>query len=1310
MSSPFAQQQISPPADWQAFERVSAVLWGEILDDPLLSRFGRLGQQQHGLDLTGYRNGQPGQLIGIQCKCISRFGKLTKAIVLAEVGKVARYTPPLSEFVLTTTADDDAALHQFAHELTDDFLNVGRKFIIRIWGWNTLVDQLHCYPKALHALDPTAAPFAQKLAKAVDQVTQGQAEIVQRLESSRLESGLTFSEFHRTLVSIKAALPTPPDFEASDNAELDRYKKLLNEGQPRTALGLIREKENQLDAGATSNIRSRLRMLAGYCCWHLGDTEEAAVLFTQAAALVPGERRGVAATVLASFVRGDYNAAYRGAVEALEIDQENDAVIPWLIAAAAHIPDARDPLDIVPSALQSSVQFAEGYVQYLRGREAAPVWWAYARESSVAHPSSSILATSAADAELDEFTNTTDFSTSNLVPDEWRSRLASAVEVHEAELGDIAASEIPCNPAVPGISCNLAGMLYVLGRQHEAKVVLTTALARFPNDMGLLLRTAQMALETRDKALQFDCLSKLGSEPSHLLVRVLILARHGRWEELADLASANDFGAIPGHDGALALILSQLAAIRRMPIDDARSAIRELASDPRVRDDQLAVVVDIASEFGLSAEAEAIYTRAKEAIGLGTHIAARLNFAFTAERREDWAAITHILDGKIDQAADSPELRLLAHAHANRTPVSKAAIDFFDSLPPAVRALPTYLELAAFTLLRAGAAKHALTTIEAAIQLRPRSARLILWKGRALAQIGRGEAAAQFMGEVEPSSLEGAAVDRLHVAHLLAQYGRRAEAISFGHSIVVENIGNAQAELLYCGLILNFADDAPGLPPTPTVVRDQTWVRLRDQHNHADEFIIDSKQIQSASVVWPSEERSRRVMGLAVGDTIRSTNGGFERISTLEQIKHVYLHTLHFILHSFNDRHPGHTGLWQVPVQGDDVSPILEMMKRRADDGERISEYYERQAVPLEFVALGAGADTLGFMEHLEEREFGIRTCVGTSDERASAIAAITSTECEAVLDITALWTALRLDAIPVLRVVFRKLIIAESTYIVLKERHEELVNQAGRGGGTLGYRNGRFWMMPFDHPLVSQARDQIAAYLDILERDFERVSAVAPEGLEDDWVRLLSREGSEHLADSVFVGIEHRSVLISEDLNYRKFASELGLVTSSWLQPVFAHALDLGHITPKAYATFVLSLAELKHGFVTFNAEALAEIATAAPARFDAAAKYIGGPNAELKSHIGVVSGFSDLVLHKNHKSLRRALSALLERVRAVRPKDWEKCMAALVLRAKRPSQIQAYISGWCSNRNLKTRGFFRVLMQTRKTLAGSAKRKQGG
>ena len=63
-----APSQIKKPSNWQDFEKLCKLLWGEVwCCEDTIKRHGRQGQNQHGVDVYAYVDKYNGYC-GIQCK------------------------------------------------------------------------------------------------------------------------------------------------------------------------------------------------------------------------------------------------------------------------------------------------------------------------------------------------------------------------------------------------------------------------------------------------------------------------------------------------------------------------------------------------------------------------------------------------------------------------------------------------------------------------------------------------------------------------------------------------------------------------------------------------------------------------------------------------------------------------------------------------------------------------------------------------------------------------------------------------------------------------------------------------------------------------------------------------------------------------------------------------------------------------------------------------------------------------------------------------------------------------------------------
>jgi len=171
----YTPTHIGIPKNHADFERKSVVLFQELLGDPSVKRLGRSGQKQYGIDLLGYRNGDSKKLVGIQCKKKQPNKALTATEVRTEVRNALKYKPPLSEYILITTASDDTNLDQLATQLTKQQRDKRRKIKIQVWGWDTLEEYIDRYPAAKEAFDPGASPAVKEVREKLDRIEQLQS-------------------------------------------------------------------------------------------------------------------------------------------------------------------------------------------------------------------------------------------------------------------------------------------------------------------------------------------------------------------------------------------------------------------------------------------------------------------------------------------------------------------------------------------------------------------------------------------------------------------------------------------------------------------------------------------------------------------------------------------------------------------------------------------------------------------------------------------------------------------------------------------------------------------------------------------------------------------------------------------------------------------------------------------------------------------------------------------------------------------------------------------------------------------------------
>lgn len=141
-----APTQMKKPSNWQDFEKLCKLLWGEIWGcEDTIKRHGRQGQNQHGVDVSAYVE-KYGGYCGIQCKGKDDYtnAQLTKAEIDAEIKKATGFEPKLKLLVFATTANKDAMIEGYIRKKDVENRQKGL-FQVDIVSWEDIVDQLERY-------------------------------------------------------------------------------------------------------------------------------------------------------------------------------------------------------------------------------------------------------------------------------------------------------------------------------------------------------------------------------------------------------------------------------------------------------------------------------------------------------------------------------------------------------------------------------------------------------------------------------------------------------------------------------------------------------------------------------------------------------------------------------------------------------------------------------------------------------------------------------------------------------------------------------------------------------------------------------------------------------------------------------------------------------------------------------------------------------------------------------------------------------------------------------------------------------------
>lgn len=130
----FPTAELPVPESWEEFETIVADVMKQEWSDPYITRHGRQGQRQDGVDIYGHPDHLGGGTSGIQCKNTS---SVDISLVEEEVEKAMDFIPPLDEYIFTCAAPSDAQLQEKVRALALELRDTDT-FELRIMFWDDI--------------------------------------------------------------------------------------------------------------------------------------------------------------------------------------------------------------------------------------------------------------------------------------------------------------------------------------------------------------------------------------------------------------------------------------------------------------------------------------------------------------------------------------------------------------------------------------------------------------------------------------------------------------------------------------------------------------------------------------------------------------------------------------------------------------------------------------------------------------------------------------------------------------------------------------------------------------------------------------------------------------------------------------------------------------------------------------------------------------------------------------------------------------------------------------------------------------------
>ena len=1275
--SEYTGTQIPKPSDEQTFERCNEVLWQCILRDETVQLHARRGQRQYGVDLTGIRDDQAENLVGVQCRLKSAGQSLTEAEIQGEVEKALTFSPPLSEYIIVTTAPDDGELQRLAYQLSISASKGREKPLrVRIWGWGTLEREIRRFPNALRAFDPSHTGQGDRIERKLGDLS----EMVQE----------RMAEVHRAVTQGHAGNPivTETAVRSVLERQVNSYAELVS-SDPSTALRLLTQLQGQLDDDVKGNIRFRVAANIAACQFNLGDEEAAAQGFIAAYELDPGNRKAIAHKALGLLLLRDHTTLKSFAKAQLSRQPDNAPLAAYYIRGMIADPMVTDPLDQVPEAVRGTPEVAEAHVLWLMDRGSQGAWWDAAIAAHEAHPDSDALSETSASALLERIVSRVGSLDRQSLTEDERTDVKAAIDIYEALWPQLRDDPRRTGEETVSIPINLI-VAYRLGHQSEQAVETAhEALARFSGNTEVAKAAASVLMEQGEGAQAADLLSRLEIDRETVMMRFGIAMAIEDWDTVSDLVD-NHLAFFPETEHDMARAARVLVTLNGLPVSERREVLeaelRNFQSDVRA----LIALARNAREHGLEDLGNRYFIAAGMAFDGGDDgLRARVSIASEALARGQPNVAADLLTDRLPLDEDTFELRLLARALVFDYPIRERALRFFEDLAPEVRSLPDFETLQGILHVNRGAPDDAVGPFSAAFELKPSIDNLMTLIG-VYHRLGNTDAIAALVQREGIDALPGSALARVNLAHVLLSFGGKKDPLELGYEAVVEGLARADVVRRFLGLILR-----EGMEPVPShagdldsVVAPGTWIRLTSDRGESYESLVG----EGADRPWganadPTNPFVAKSLGLKIGESFEHEAApGLHDTWTVKEVKPRWLQALHYLGKDFGRRFPDADGFFSIPIADEDIEPVLEQVRRHSEAETRRADLYLVKGFPIALVAGKSPGGAIAFTDYLTSIGKDLRVCYGTKDELSEALTLIEhNRRSGAVLDAATAWFAAGLGIFPSLEERLGPLAIPRSEFGRVQEMVARLDGVSDRESMTLTYHDGQYIRCVLTPEIQALRLEESQSRLAAIEEACTVESVVIPDELSDLGDRLLKFPFRDAFVPAVTARRDR--LLLDEDMMMRQLAERAFGTKGVWLQAVLLSARQAGTMDWGDYCEALVQLAASRHRHVFTSAQVLLSVferdMSTELVKLEAVCNYVGTPNAENVSLIESVARFINAIWADTSPADVRVETATKVVLRALLIRDGAEVDAERIqaLAKKLGEGPRRYLASWASD-----------------------------
>ena len=1211
--------QIPKPLDEQVFERRIKILFRCILKDPAVKRHGRRGQKQYGVDILGLRNGNPARIVGVQCKLKGQGKELTEEEVKDEVEKARLFEPPLSEFIIVTTAPTDGELDRLALTLSDsNDRSAGMR--VSVWGWETLQEEINQHRQAIEAFDPSWTPWANELSNKVDEMK---------------ERGKKANDILLNIQSfIHTFEPVIDDSAIHDTLEpqINEYASLVRH-QPSVALRLLESLLEKHSSTVSKHIRFRIVSNIAGCHLNIGNEEVAAKGFIEAFDLDPENTKAIANKALGLLLNEDWDNL-RSFAESHLSEQSNNARLAAFYIHSLIVDEAiSDPLGHVPDAVRNSTEVAIANVRWLMERGDDGDWWEAAKAAYKVDPQNDELSELYACALLEQVLTQSVFVYGRELSETDRNHVQTAIKIYASLWSKICENSRPVRNEQVSIPINLVIAYRIHDQAEEAIKTGNEALIRFPQNGDLRMSLAAVLVERREFDHALDLTSDVHDHPETITMRFEIALVTKDWQTISDLVS-NELDSFPEDKRTFPVAIGILAQVALAPAENRRSILEVHRNNFQGDACALIALAQCCRLHDFDDLAKSYFTAAILAVDSGDdRLDSRTSVAQEAIARGKYGTAVGMLHGYVPVDRKSPPLLLLAQALIGLYPIRQRAIEFFEKLPPHIRELHDFQRMEGILHFNHGNPNDAIASFSRAFKMNACVANLIDLV-RAQKFLGDREALRKLL-RPEIDTLPGSSLDRLQLCHFLIDIGENERAIDIAYEALIDGLNSHDVVAKYLKVVLKLSSHFQDR--IYDEVAQGLWVRFTSHQDKTFQVIVG----ESADRLWGeradlSNTFITHALGKKVDDKFEYINAfNTTEIWTISEIKPRWLQAFYHLSGRLGQRYPEVEGIAVFTIAEDDIQPVLDQMRHSSEAMYDRAISYLNGKVPMAFFAKGMVGGSIAFADYIRYIRESIHVSYGSEFEYSEAHSWIDSNDHSgAVIDAFTAWRAAELCIFPILKERLGSLSIPASEMATIRAMVQSQQDVSSRESASLSYHEGKYSHYSITPEEQSVRVDKMKGLLADIEDACRVETAVIPDELPDSVEQILSSPVGDTLVCAILAR-EGNLLLLCEDMIMRQWARAFLDVRGVWLQAVLSSAVENGTLTHNGYSDALVQLALRRHFHIPMNVPVLLSVFERDKSpnleQLEILCTAFGSKTADRDSHVEVVVDFINRIWADN-------------------------------------------------------------------------------